>query len=55
MKKYYCPVCFNKLEIKASWGGNSYYCKVCKWKVPKEKILSDEKMKAQKAQKEAEQ
>lgn len=42
MKEYFCPVCFNKIDVMVSWGSTSYYCMECNMMVSSKKILTKE-------------
>ena len=44
MEDYYCPECFNKLEILAGCGTVGYMCNTCKHLVSRQKMLSQQEI-----------
>lgn len=44
MKEYFCPKCFNKIEVIDSWGSVSYYCTECNMLVSSKKVLTKEEL-----------
>ncbi len=42
MKEYFCPVCFENVDVMVSWGSTSYYCMECNMMVSSKKILTKE-------------